>query len=129
MCATALLAALSACAGKDKGESASPRKSISRDLRQLRKSITRGVADKERRERALAKIDDFLGLLDSMDQRAASWRRATHEAFARDASEDELLAIAARTNLEVRAELRNAAQVLFAMREDVRPGEWEQIFT
>lgn len=116
------------CAGKQI-QVERPGETIDTALDRLRRGLRRHVADPQRRERALARVDELREALVGFDRLAQQWRTDSHQAASEGAGPKQLIAIADRNNLELRCKLRDVAQIAVTMRDDVLADEWRVLFT
>jgi hypothetical protein len=121
-----LLAAFG-CAGKQLAITP-PGATIDSALDSLRHKLRKHVGDKQRRRRALAKIDALRDVIVEFDHLAHQWRSESLAAIGAGADEAAVLAVAGDINGRVRAQLVRAAKIGFELRADVSAEEWPLVF-
>lgn len=124
--AVPLTAALG-CAGKPIAI-AQPAQTVDTALGALRKKLKKHVADEQRRERAMAKLDQLGEVLVEFDHIAYDWRTDSHVALVANADRATLIAIADTMNARVREQLVRAAEIGIGLREDILETEWPLVF-
>ncbi len=115
------------CAGKQP-KIEQPVVTIDAALDRLRHNIERHVEDKQRRKRALAKLEELREVLADFDRLALEWRTETLEALERGEDSEGMSSVADRVATKFEAGLRRAATVAVELRSDIGASEWPLVF-